>query len=255
MSLQELTLILVSATVCVALVSWRGAPAVMVALLSGLAGAVAAYHVVTADGPEGAPAEIALWFSVGLVAGAIYGAAATRRRERGTWPMRWWAVTVLLVAPLACVALTLALQDACPLYVQEGICDFGGTDVLGGWITAVVFLFAVDLLVLAMLFWFAPGRSCGQALEGEARSQPSTARQLALAGLARHRIGVWASRTSELEAWRSAQPDAESSHRDLRRCASSRCMLDFDSRDGFPRTSGWSTGPSRRKTGTRQRGT
>jgi xanthosine utilization system XapX-like protein len=214
MTLQELTLILVGATVCVALVSWRSAPAVTVALLSGLVGAVAGYQVVTADGPEGAPVDVAWWFSVGFGAGAIYGAAVTRRRERGVWPMRRWAVTVLLLAPFECVALALALQVACPLYVQEGICQFGANDLLGGWITGDVFLFAVDLVVLAELFWFAPGRSRGQALEGEARSQPSTARQLALAGVwVGIAIGVlaWAlTRPSELEAWRSAQPDAES---------------------------------------------
>jgi hypothetical protein len=213
MALHELTWILLAVTAALALLAWRAAPAVTVALLSGLVGAVAAYQVVAADGPEGVPAEVAWWFSVGLVAGAIYGAVATRRRGRGTWPVRGWAVAVLLLAPLACAALTFALQDACPLYVQGGICDFGGTDVLGGWIAGVVFVFAIDLLVIAMLLWLAPGPSRGGQGEGNPRLQTST-KGIALASAwtatAIAVLLVAIARPSELEAWRSAQPDAES---------------------------------------------
>ncbi len=214
MPLQELTWILLAVTAGLAFLAWRTVPAVTVALLSGLVGAVAAYQVVAADGPEGVPAEVAWWFSVGLVAGAIYGAAATRRRGRGSWPMRGWAVAVLLLAPLACVALTLVLQEACPLYVQEGICDFGGADVLGGWIAGVVVFFAVDLLVIAMLLWFAPGPSRGGQGEGNSRAQARSIRGIASASAwtaaAIAVLVVAFARPSELEAWRSAQPDSES---------------------------------------------
>ncbi|MGZ8631587.1 MAG: hypothetical protein ACXWZF_11580 [Actinomycetota bacterium] len=215
MTLQELAWILVAATVGGALLAWRTAPAVTFALLSGLVGAIAACRVAWIYGPEGVPAEVASWFSVGLLVGAIFGTALTRRRERGTRPMSRWAVAVLLSAPFACVAFTFSLQDACPLYVQAGICDFMGADLMGGWITSVVFLFAIDLLVITVLLWFAPGPSKGRTAEGEAaRPQPASSGRLVIAGawiaVATTILVVAFTRPSELEAWRSAQPDAES---------------------------------------------
>lgn len=215
MSLQELTWILGALAVAGALLAWRTAPAVAVALLSGLVGAIAAGRVSWTDGPEGIPGEVAFWFSLGLWVGAIFGAAISRRAEPGTRPMARWAVALLLTAPLACVALTLSLQDACPLYVQWGICDFMGTDVLGGWITGVVFIFAIDLLVLSVLLGFAPGPSRGRRMESEAaRSRPASAGRIAMVcawiGLAVAILVVAFTRPTELEAWRASQPDAES---------------------------------------------
>jgi hypothetical protein len=157
MSLEEIAWILVGATVVGALAAWRAAPAVTVALGCGLVGAVIAYDVAGTDGPSGVPSAVAFWFSVGLLLGAISGAALTRRRNLDSWSMARAAVVVLLLTPFACVALTFALQEACPLYVQQGLCDFEGTDQLGGWITFVVFLAGVDLLVIAGLLLFAPG--------------------------------------------------------------------------------------------------
>ena len=215
MSLHELALILVALTVGGALLAWRTAPAITVALLSGLVGAVSTARVTWLDGPEGLPGEVALWFSLGLWVGAILGAAISRRSEFGKRPMARWAASVLLAAPFACVALTLSLQDACPLYVETGICDYMGNDLLGGWITGVVFFFAIDLLVITTPLWFAPGPSSGRAADGEtARSECAGVGRLAIGFawvvLAVAILAVAFTRHSELEAWRAAQSDAES---------------------------------------------
>lgn len=215
MSLELLAMILAATVVGVAVLAIRTAPAVTVALLSGLVGAVASYRVAALDGPEGVPEDVALWFSFGLLVGAIFGSAVARRRKPGTRPMARWAVGVLSLAPLACVALTLALQEACPLYVNLGLCDFHGVDVLGGWITGVVFFFAIDLLVIVALLWFSPGSRDRTTEDGEqSRSRLGSAARLAIAGawigLALGALVVAFARPSELEAWRSAQPDAES---------------------------------------------
>jgi hypothetical protein len=215
MTLQTIATVLIALAAAGALIAWRSAPAITVALLSGLVGAVATYRVAGIDGPEGVPAVVAWWFSVGLVVGAIFGATVTRRRERGERPLAGWAGAVLLAAPFACVALTFSLQDACPLYAGAGLCDFGGTDVLGGWITGVVFFFGIDLLVITTLLWFAPGRIRGRIVEDKGRARPQGVgrRGIVIASGMAVAIVILVmafTRPSELEAWRSAQPDAES---------------------------------------------
>ena len=214
MTLQMIATVLLALAAGGSLIAWRSAPAATVALLSGLVGAVAAYRVAGIDGPEGVPAVVAWWFSVGLLVGAIFGSAVTRRREHGVRPMaRWAALAVLLSAPFACVALTFSLQGACPLYGHGGLCDFGGADLGGGWITGVVFIFAIDLLMITVLLWFAPGRTRGRIVEDREQARPRPPR-IAIAcawiGLAIAIVVVAFTRPSELEAWRSAQPDAES---------------------------------------------
>ena len=215
MTLQTIATVLIALAAGGSLIAWRSAPAITVALLSGLVGAVAAYRVAGIDGPEGLPAVVAWWASVGIVVGAVFGAAVTRRRERGERPMAGWAGAVLLAAPFACVALTFSLQDACPLYGGAGLCDFMGTDVLGGWITGVVFFFGIDLLVITTLLWFAPGRIRRRTAgnEGRARPQRVSRRGIVIASGIAVAIAILVmafTRPSELEAWRSAQPDAES---------------------------------------------
>jgi hypothetical protein len=46
----------------------------------------------------------------------------------------------------------------CPLYVSGGYCDFGSTDVLGGWIAGVTFLIMCDALFICCLLLVPRGR-------------------------------------------------------------------------------------------------
>ena len=158
MTLRIIVQVLVVLVVLGALVAWRPAPAVTVALVVGLAGGVVVYALARADGPRGVPAAVAEGFSVGVVLGALLGLALTRRRPRGTWPMRRDALWVLAATPLAAAALLLAIQEACPLYVTRGagLCYYD-IDLMGGWAAGVAFLFVVDIGILAALLWLAPG--------------------------------------------------------------------------------------------------
>ncbi len=216
MSLELLAMILAATVVIVAVLAIRTAPAVTVALLSGLVGAVASYRVASLDGPEGVPLVVAAWFSFGLMLGAIVGATVTRHPEPGTWPMKQRGLNLLLWAPWLCITLAVVLQlrGVCPLYANGGICDFGGVDLGGGWITPVVILFAIDLLVLVALVWSSPGRRDRTTEDAEqSRSRLGSAVRLVIAGvwivLALGTLAVAFTRPSELEAWRAAQPDAE----------------------------------------------
>ena len=214
MSLQELTWILGALAVAGALLAWRTAPAVAVALLSGLVGAIAAGRVSWTDGPEGIPGEVAFWFSLGLWVGATLGRDLP---ARGAWHA---ADGPLGRGPAAhrparvCGAHPFPARRV-PALREGGICDYMGTDVLGGWITGVVFIFAIDLLVLSVLLGFAPGPSRGRRMESEAaRSRPASAGRIAMVcawiGLAVAILVVAFTRPTELEAWRASQPDAES---------------------------------------------
>jgi hypothetical protein len=132
MTLRIIASVLAVLAVGGAMLAWRRAPAVTLALATGLASAVVAYAISRADGPRGVPAVVTEWFSLGLAAGGLVGLAVTRRRTPGTWPMRRAAADVLIVTPFA-------------------------FDLLGGWITGVVGLIALDLVAIAVLLWFAPG--------------------------------------------------------------------------------------------------
>ncbi|MEO8476768.1 MAG: hypothetical protein ABI572_06915 [Actinomycetota bacterium] len=160
MTLRIIVQVLAVLVVLGALVAWRSAPAVTVALVVGLAAAVVTYVVVRADGPRGVPAAAAEGFSVGIVVGGLLGLALTRRRARGTWPMRRDALWLLVATPFAAAALLLSVQEACPLYVTRGagLCYYD-VDLMGGWAAGVAFLFVVDMGILAGLLWLAPGPS------------------------------------------------------------------------------------------------
>jgi hypothetical protein len=56
-----------------ALLAWRRAPAVTVALATGLASAMIAYAIARGDGPRGVPAVVTEWFSFDLRGGRITG--------------------------------------------------------------------------------------------------------------------------------------------------------------------------------------
>jgi hypothetical protein len=142
-----------------ALTAWRPAPAVSTALVGGLAAGIAAYVVSRSNGPRGVPIDVAGAFSVGIVVGGIAGQALTRRRRPAhAWPMRRDAAWLLVVTPFAAATFLQAILTACPLYVtrDSGLC-FYNVDVLGGWASAVTFLFVVDMLILAGFLMAAPG--------------------------------------------------------------------------------------------------
>jgi hypothetical protein len=139
----------------------RRAPAVSLALLASVLGAVGGFLIADANGPAEVPAYAAVGASLGLFAGGIVGLLTTTARA----PLEWLAgaaLVALLVAPLAAVGLTLLLQTACPLYVSgrgSGFCNFQGQDVLGGWVSGVIVAFCVDEVFVAGLLFVSAWQS------------------------------------------------------------------------------------------------
>jgi hypothetical protein len=153
--LLPVTLTLAVAALIGAFVCLFRAPAVSLALLGGLAGGGVGFRWAAADGPKEVPFDTAVPATVALVVLGLVGLVLTRGRPPAR-ALRRSALWVLVATPLAGAALTFALQGACPLYVTRhaGYC-FYSADVLGGWVTGVVFLFVVDLLFVAGILYLS----------------------------------------------------------------------------------------------------
>jgi hypothetical protein len=156
--------------VLAAVLTRSSAPAVTVSALGGLLAGAITFFVAASNGPHGVPLSVGAGVSVGVVVGAVAGVALTRRRERGTWPMRRWALGLLVATPLLVGVLVVTALDACPLYDQSpraGFCH-NDVDLLGDWVSGVAVAFAGVLLVWVVLLWVAPGREAADPRpEGE----------------------------------------------------------------------------------------
>lgn len=162
----------------------RRAPAVSLAVFGSLLGAIAGFLVGNADGPAEVPAYTAVGASVGLFANGGLGMLATTARSRSQ-PLRRAGWVVLVAGPLLAGALAILLQVACPLYVsgrRTGFCNYQEVDVLGGWVSGVIFAFLVDTWFVAGLFLV----SARQALRLEDATDPKWRRLAARAGRESH---------------------------------------------------------------------
>jgi hypothetical protein len=153
--LAALVVVLCAVGVFLASVFATHAPAASLALMGLIAGGAAGFAVEAADGPKGVPATVAVWASAGLGLGGLIGLVAARGRPPARSARRA-AIWTLAVAPFAGVALTLTLWTACPLYVmgkKSSYCNYEGVDVLGAWVSEVVFLFMAGAVWLAMVLF------------------------------------------------------------------------------------------------------
>jgi hypothetical protein len=131
----------------------RRVPAITVALIGSVVGALGVFVLTSAESPSGVPLECAMGATVGLVLGGLLGSLFAPRPAPAR-SLRWVALAVIVAAPFLGAVLTLLLQRACPLYAYgpaSGYCDYGDTDVLGGWVTGVVAVFIIDAVILASL--------------------------------------------------------------------------------------------------------
>jgi hypothetical protein len=152
-----LVIVLTVGSVVLAAVFAAHAPAASVALAGLLIGGVAGFVVEAADGPKGVPMTVALWASAGLGISGLVGLIATRGSPPSK-PTRRAAFWTLALAPFAGAALTFILQFACPLYAtgkHSSYCNYGGDDLFGAWVSAIVFLFMACALWLAVLLYAA----------------------------------------------------------------------------------------------------
>ena len=168
-----LLLVVMLAVACVVLASVFAShsPAASVALLALIAGGVAGFVVEAADGPKDVPATVATVASAGLGIGGLIGLLATRGYPPARSARRA-AKWTLAAAPVSGAALTFALQAACPLYVNgkhSSYCNFGGDDLLGGWVSGVVFLFLLSVAWLAVVLWISSWQAEGWPGEGRKR--------------------------------------------------------------------------------------
>jgi hypothetical protein len=136
------------------------APAVAFALFGAVVWGFIGYAVSVVDNKRGVPVDVAVWASCALVVAGVVGLFAVRPRGPRRELARA-AVAVLLAGPIAVAAVALLLLEACPLYVTEraGFCDYGNVDMLGGWVSEVVFLFGCDVMAVAVLLLLSARRA------------------------------------------------------------------------------------------------
>lgn len=148
--LLGIAVVLATASLAGAALLRHRAPAVSLALVGGVAGGLYGLHFASHHDPKNVPADVAIWATCGLVAFGLLGLLVTPRGPSRT--LRRIAAWVAALAPLAAAALAIALLWACPLYVTKnaGFC-IHEIDVLGGWITSVTCLFAVDAAALVVM--------------------------------------------------------------------------------------------------------
>jgi uncharacterized membrane protein YeaQ/YmgE (transglycosylase-associated protein family) len=130
----------------------RRAPAITVGLIGSVVGALGVF-VLNAGSPSGVPLKCAMGATGGLMLGGLLGLLFAPRPAPAR-PLRWAALAVIVAAPFLGAALTLFLQRACPLYTYgpaSGYCDYGDTDLLGGWVSGVVAVFILDAVIVAGL--------------------------------------------------------------------------------------------------------
>ena len=169
--LLVLAIVLVAGCVTLAVVLAAHAPAVSVAVVGLVIGGVAGFVVEAADGPKFVPQTVAMWASAGFGVGGLLGLLVTRGSPP-TRSIRRVAIWTLAAAPFAGAALTFGLQFACPLYVtgrQSSYCNFGGDDLLGGWVSGVVFLFLLSAVWLAIVLWISSWQAEGWPYERRKR--------------------------------------------------------------------------------------
>ncbi len=156
-----IALVLVVGSLLAAALLARRAPAVSFALVGGVVVGLCGFVVSAADGPHWVPQDVSFWVSLGLGAGGLVGVMLTDGRPADRRFLGWSGAIVLLLAPVAAIALGLALATACPLYSQwlKGYCYYADQDLLGGWTSIVAFMFFLDLVAVAVVFLVSAHRA------------------------------------------------------------------------------------------------
>jgi hypothetical protein len=161
--LAALVVLLSVALVVLACMFASYAPAASVALFCLIAGGVVGFVVESADGPAGVPWAVAVYASAGFGIGGLTGLFVARGRGSARSARRA-AIWTVAAAPFAGALLTVALQVACPLYVtgkKSSYCNYQQVDVLGAWVTGVVFLFLLCTVWLAAVLGISSWQAAG----------------------------------------------------------------------------------------------
>jgi hypothetical protein len=154
-----------TAACAIAAVWMRRAPAVTLALVGAVIGGVVGFVIGDADGPAQAPSFAAGGASVGAFLNGLVAIALTAPRPPSR-SLRRAAAIVAALTPIGVIAIAALVQLACPLYVTgrgTGWCNYRDADVLGGWASEVVALFALDAVLIVGLLL----ASARQALRAE----------------------------------------------------------------------------------------
>ena len=148
---------------CILFGAWaiRRAPAVALALVGAVVGAVVAFLARSSHVEAGVPVATAWGASVGVAANGLAGlfvtsTAATPRHLRRA------AAVVLVMTPIATALFTWALRSTCPLYWHgkgSGYCNYRKQDLLGGWSSEVLALFFLDGVFLGVMLLIAARRA------------------------------------------------------------------------------------------------
>lgn len=150
----------------------KRAPAVTVALVTGVFTGVVTGWIASADSPHGVPLVVLVSASSATVTSGFVSLWLLPKGGRGM-SLRPAALGTLIAAPLVGLAALASIQHACPLYVTRGAgACYYADDVLGGWSAAAAVVITLDMVLIAVLLLVSDWRSnrAEPALRGAAES-------------------------------------------------------------------------------------
>lgn len=155
-SLFLFTLALVVGLLAAAAFLAHRAPAVTIALLGAMLTGLSGFVLTDPSGPHWVPARVAVWASVGLTAAGLAGATLTRADPANLRFLARTGWVTLAVAPVGAVLIVRTMAPACPYESHiTRYCFYGDTDLFGGWSAAIMTMFFLDGVALALLFWIS----------------------------------------------------------------------------------------------------
>lgn len=155
------TIAVVVGLACVVGALWARtrAPAVTIALGTGVVTGVVTVWIASVDSPRGVPLVALVSASGAMVTSGFISLWLLPKGGSGR-SLRAAALWTVVAAPLVGLGALVSIQHACPLYVTKGAgACYYQHDVLGGWSAAAAVVIALDTAFIAVLLMVSAWRT------------------------------------------------------------------------------------------------